>query len=147
MSSASNETYSFDDDTIASGEMAPQDAQLRVSGPPQPPPPPAAPPKPQISPTDKKIANVEIERASSTTPANATGTPASHSTAASSDVTPHKSDFLIYTGQLTMAVYQVEPGLAAVEQIAKDLGGYLSVRNDTSITIRVPRGSFDEAIR
>jgi hypothetical protein len=114
--------------------------------PPQPPPPPPAPPKPSVSQTDKKIANVELERASdvaSTTKVNRPPT----STAANEEVTPHKSDFLIYTAQITMAVYQVEPGLAAVEQIAKDLGGYLAVRNDSSITIRVPRGAFDEAIR
>jgi hypothetical protein len=144
--------YAFSDDSVIEaaskkGEVASaNDAPIR-RGPPPPPPPPPAPPKPATSPTDKKIANVDIERASDVqTPATKTGKPAT-STAADQDVTPHKSDFLIYTAQITMAVYQVEPGLAAVEQIARDLGGYLAVRNDSSITIRVPRGAFDEAIR
>jgi hypothetical protein len=136
---AKAEAYSFSDDAVAAGGFGPNDATIRKPmQPPAPPPPPQAPPKPATSSTDKKIANVDIERTS--------GTPTGTSTAANTDVTPHKSDFLIYTAQMTMAVYQVEPGLAAVEQIAKDLGGYLAIRNDTSITIRVPRGSFDEAI-
>ena len=32
---------------------------------------------------------------------------------------------LIYTAALSMAVYQVEPGLDAVEKVARDEGGYL----------------------
>ena len=59
----------------------------------------------------------------------------------------HQTAMLVYTAQLTMAVYQVEPGLAAVEKIARDLGGYLASRTDTEITIRVPRAKFDETIR
>ena len=144
---AEGEPAQFQDDALAAGGFVPNDATSRPAPAPQPPPPPPAPPKPATSSTDKKIANVDIERASDvTTPTSKTGKPAT-STAASEEVTPHKSDFLIYTAQITMAVYQVEPGLAAVEQIARDLGGYLSVRNDSSITIRVPRGAFDEAIR
>ncbi len=143
-SSAESEPYEFSDDPLAAGALVPQSATSRVAST----PPPPAPPKPATSPTDKKIANVELEHASdvaSTTKVKPA--PATTSTAADQDVTPHKSDFLIYTAQITMAVYQVEPGLAAVEQIARDLGGYLAVRNDSSITIRVPRGAFDEAIR
>jgi Domain of unknown function (DUF4349) len=63
------------------------------------------------------------------------------------DTTPHQAAMLIYTANLTMAVYQVEPSLNAIEKIAKDVGGYLAVRNDTVITIRVPRERFDEALK
>lgn len=59
----------------------------------------------------------------------------------------HQTAMLIYTAHLTMAVYQVEPGLAAVERIAHEVGGYLASRTDTEITIRVPRAQFDETIR
>ncbi len=55
--------------------------------------------------------------------------------------------YLIYTATLTMAVYQVEGSLGQVEQIGKDVGGYLAVRQDRSITIRVPRARFEEAIK
>jgi len=54
---------------------------------------------------------------------------------------------LIYTAHLTMAVYQTEPGLSAVERVAREVGGYLATRSDTEITIRVPRGVFDDAVR
>jgi hypothetical protein len=54
---------------------------------------------------------------------------------------------LIYTANLTMAVYQVEQGLAAVEKIAHDLGGYLATRTDRTITIRVPRAQFETALK
>ena len=51
---------------------------------------------------------------------------------------------LIYTANLTLAVYQVEKGVAAVEKIGHDSGGYLSLRDDHAVTIRVPRDRFDD---
>lgn len=63
------------------------------------------------------------------------------------DPQPHAAAMLIYTANLTMAVYQVEPGLNAIEKIAKDVGGYLAVRSDTAITIRVPRERFEDALK
>jgi hypothetical protein len=142
-SSAESEPYEFSDESVQAATTSTTDVRPAA---PQPPPPPPAPPKPETSPTDKKIANVELEHASDVSSTTKVNRPAT-STAADQDVTPHKSDFLIYTAQITMAVYQVDPGLSAVEQIARDLGGYLAVRTDSSITIRVPRASFDEAIR
>jgi len=59
---------------------------------------------------------------------------------------PHSAAMLIYTASVTMAVYQVEVALEGVEQAARDAGGYLSVRLDTSITVRVPRDHFDDTI-
>ena len=56
---------------------------------------------------------------------------------------PHETSMLIYTARVTMAVYQVEQGLAAVEKIARDSGGYLASRRDREIVIRVPRARFD----
>jgi hypothetical protein len=53
---------------------------------------------------------------------------------------------LVYTADLTLAVFEVEKGLAAVEKIAKDSGGYLSQRSDQQIAVRVPRPRFDEAM-
>ena len=60
---------------------------------------------------------------------------------------PVRRDRIIYTAHVTMAVYQVEPGLLAIERIAHELHGYMASRNDNVITVRVPRASFDEAIR
>jgi hypothetical protein len=57
------------------------------------------------------------------------------------------AQFLVYTARLTMSVYQVDQGLTTVEQAARDLGGFLASRGDREITIRVPRGRFDEALK
>jgi hypothetical protein len=54
---------------------------------------------------------------------------------------------LIYTAQLSMAVFQVDKALGEVETLARNLGGFLSHRTDTQITIRVPAGQFDEALK
>lgn len=59
---------------------------------------------------------------------------------------PHDTSMLIYTARITMAVYQVDQGLAAVEKVARDMGGYLSVKKDREITIRVPRARFDPTL-
>jgi hypothetical protein len=59
---------------------------------------------------------------------------------------PHSAAMLVYTASLAMAVYQVEPGLDGVERVARELGGYLSARQDASVTIRVPRDRFDDAV-
>lgn len=58
----------------------------------------------------------------------------------------HSAAMLVYTANLGMAVYQVEPGLDGVERIAREVGGYLSSRQDASVTIRVPRERFDDAV-
>jgi hypothetical protein len=54
---------------------------------------------------------------------------------------------LIYTAQLSMAVFQVDKSLSEVETLARNLGGFLSHRTDTQITIRVPAAQFDEALK
>jgi len=86
--------------------------------------------------------------------AAAPASPASPALLATNDVaasksvpdSPHSATMLIYTANITMAVYQVEAALQGVETAARDAGGYLSARQDTSITVRVPRDHFDDAI-
>lgn len=58
----------------------------------------------------------------------------------------HETAMLIYTARVTMAVYQVDQGLTAVEKLARDNGGYLALKRDKEITIRVPRNRFDPAL-
>lgn len=55
-------------------------------------------------------------------------------------------DLVIYTASLTMAVYQVDQGLGAVEKIAAENGGYLGQKHDRAITVRVPRGRFQATL-
>ncbi len=59
---------------------------------------------------------------------------------------PHETSMLIYTARVTMAVYQVEQGLLAVEKVAKENGGYLSLKHDREIVIRIPRNRFEPAL-
>jgi Domain of unknown function (DUF4349) len=55
-------------------------------------------------------------------------------------------DLVIYTARFTMAVYQVDQGLNAVEKIARDNGGYLGQKKDREITVRIPRGRFETTL-
>jgi Domain of unknown function (DUF4349) len=57
-----------------------------------------------------------------------------------------EASMLAYSADMTLAVFQVDKGLGAVEALAKDLGGYLAQRADTQVTVKVPRPRFDEAI-
>lgn len=45
-----------------------------------------------------------------------------------------------------MAVYQVDQGLAAVEKVARDMGGYLATKRDREIVIRIPRNRFEPTL-
>ena len=89
-----------------------------------PPPPPPPPPRPE-----KKGEPTKEQ------PKSADGTEA-----------PHETSMLIYTARVTMAVYQVDQGLVAVEKIAKDNGGYLALKHDREIVIRIPRNRFEPAL-
>jgi hypothetical protein len=53
---------------------------------------------------------------------------------------------LIFTAHFVMAVFEVDKSLDAVERTARDLGGFLSRRDDHSITVRVPAARFEEAV-
>ena len=101
---------------------------ITLIAPPPPPPSPAMGGKPGGQPWASVLAK--------TTP----GTPAGPASA------PHVAMMLIYTAHLTLAVFQVEAGLDSVEALARSVGGYLSNRTDTQVTIRVPRARFDEAL-
>jgi hypothetical protein len=77
-----------------------------------------------------------------------TGTPSlPPSAAAIAAPGPHDTTKIIRTADLTLAVVHVDRGLASVDAIARDVGGYLSLRTDQQVTIRVPRERFDEAMR
>jgi hypothetical protein len=55
---------------------------------------------------------------------------------------PHDNSLLVYTATVTLSVFQVETMLASVEKMGREAGGYLSMRTDQQITIRVPRAKF-----
>ncbi len=60
---------------------------------------------------------------------------------------PHDASMLLRSAQLTLAVFEVEKKMEAVQAVATELGGYLALRGDRELTVRVPRERFDEALR
>jgi hypothetical protein len=87
-------------------------------------PPPAPPPPPP---------------AGATTPvAVAKGDPAAE---VSRDPT-----LMVYSAQLTLAVYKVDESLASVEKIAREHGGFVAKRQDREIVVRVPRAKFQNVV-
>jgi len=66
---------------------------------------------------------------------------------AGGEVAQMRGPMLIYSAQISMAVFEVNAGLARVEALGRELGGFLAKRDDRSVTIRVPAQRFDEAVR
>ena len=62
-------------------------------------------------------------------------------------ITPQRdTSKIIYTAKFTMAVSKVDESLLAVERIARDQGGFLAVKHDREIVVRVPREKFEIAM-
>ena len=99
--------------------MAAEEADGRLAMAPQAPPPPPGAPMPKGS-------------ASSATATDASNT---------------RAPMLVYTAQVTMAVFEVNASLARVETIGRELGGFLAKRDDRSVTIRVPAAAFEDAVK
>ena len=53
---------------------------------------------------------------------------------------------LIYTAQLTMAIFEVVPAQAKIEELSQSLGGFLAQKTNNAITVRIPVPRFHEAI-
>ncbi len=120
-------------------EEADTPADLRIAdrsgataAPPPPPPPPGPPQLAQNAAGQPKGGEGQKDGAKDT--------------AKASSQAPHDAQMIIYTGHLTIAVYQVESALNAVEKVARDHGGYLQKRADKEITVRVPREKFESAL-
>jgi hypothetical protein len=64
----------------------------------------------------------------------------------SAEVAPSRAPVTVYTAQLTMAVFDVAPGLKAIEVLARELGGFMGKRTNDAITVRVPVARFQEAL-
>ncbi|MGH7296644.1 MAG: DUF4349 domain-containing protein [Polyangiaceae bacterium] len=95
-----------------------------------------------------RVVLADVAPAPTTSPAAATPGPAAAPPAASpyAHDAAHDASMLAYSADLTLAVFQVDRSLGSVESLARDLGGYLAQRGDTSVTVRVPRPRFDEAL-
>jgi Domain of unknown function (DUF4349) len=103
----------------------------------------AAPPPPPPAPVDASSAlPASAPAAPGTSGAKTLSTPEEKPMSGA----PHSAAMLIYTANLSMAVYQVNQGMDAVEQIGREMGGYLSTRSDNAVTIRVQRDRFRDAL-
>jgi len=56
------------------------------------------------------------------------------------------SQLLIYTANVRVRVQEVPKAIDAVEKLAKERGGYLVLREDNQITVRVPSAKFDATL-
>lgn len=125
------------EDTLAAGGFGPNDATIRV----------------RPGPVRMRLAGSEMAFQSDFVDgpigggagATSVAPPAISAPAPASDA--HDTSLLLRSAQLALAVFEVEKNVDAVEKIATEAGGYLALRGDRQITVRVPKTRFDETIR
>jgi len=137
-SSAAETSDCEGEDVLAAGGFGPNDATIRV----RPGPVRMRLAGPEIAFQDSPIGGVTSGAGSSTTPA---APPPVSAPPPASDA--HGTSLLLRSAQLALAVFEVEKNVDAVETIAKEAGGYLALRGDRQITVRVPKTRFDDTIR
>lgn len=87
-----------------------------------------------------------------TADATIAGLPAQTTVLASTEDAPPLDDrgpsmpLLIYTGAMTLAIYDVEATQASAVALAESMGGYSSQRTANSVTLRVPAERFRETL-
>lgn len=74
------------------------------------------------------------------------GQPAQAQPQTATDVPAEGGPLLIYTAELYLSVFEVQQTQRAVVQIAQELHGFLSFQDDQKVIIRVPAGSFRDAL-
>jgi hypothetical protein len=57
-----------------------------------------------------------------------------------------RGPMLIYTANLTMAIFEVGPALKSIEALARELGGYMASQSMQAITVRIPVERFHDAM-
>ncbi len=131
-------------DAALESAAAPDVAEESAAPQPEPPPPPA----PAMS-----LGGSGVERPASTVPAKkAPPDPQAREQAAptqapdSPAVPIARRQLLIYTADITMAVFEVEKSLDAVEELVEQQDGYVVQRGDGSIVVRIPAGRFDATV-
>lgn len=73
--------------------------------------------------------------------------PAPTSTSPAPATEKARGPMLIYTATMNLAVFQVAEASKEVETMARDAGGFLARRDDTSIVIRVPAARFEDILK
>lgn len=105
-------------------------------------PEPAAP----VAPSPPSRVENKLGMPGTTAPSKASPSPEQQIASGDAAARDGKAPLLIYTAVLTMGVFGVEQALDSVESLAREAGGYLLERNDTSITVRIPATRFRTAL-
>lgn len=126
------------EDPLTAGGFGPNDATIRV----RPGPVRMRLAGPEVSFQSDPIAGGSFGGGASTAPV---APPPVSTPAPAPDA--HDTSLLLRSAQLALAVFEVEKNVDAVEKIAVDAGGYLALRGDRQITVRVPKTRFDDTIR
>lgn len=94
------------------------------------------------------LADVSDMRLAQSMPAPTSTSPSQPSPPQSgSEAVQQRGPMLIYTATMNMAVFQVVEASKQVEQMARDAGGFLARRDDTSMVIRVPAEKFEDLLK
>ncbi|AKT37952.1 DUF4349 domain-containing protein [Chondromyces crocatus] len=114
---------------------------------------------PNVSPQVKKEAPPPPSTSpSGTSPSSTPGAPDTSPTTASPTVTPTpgqqapgevaqpRRPMLVYVAGLWVLVENPTEAFTAIEAMTREFGGFLSVRTDASITVRIPVARYEEAL-
>lgn len=133
----------------AQATAMPMDEDVSADATDAPPPPPAPMPVMQADRAVARDSRAGPERPPVAIPTKpAVGSPGVQAAPGTSP-TPKPAaaaQLLVYTADLHLRVEDVTKAIDAVERIAKRSGGYLVVRQDNRITVRVPSGKLDPAL-
>lgn len=143
--------------TVSDGEMMEADEAPAPPAPPAPAPAPVArhvnagtsggAPPPAQAPMPAAKAAPARERPEEAARDTRGDKPAESSPVASGGQKPAvASQMLVYTADIRLRVQEVPKAIDAVEKLAKEMGGYLVVRQDNRITVRVPSAKFDASL-
>jgi Domain of unknown function (DUF4349) len=134
-------------------EMAAPQSPAGDAPPPPPAPPPAGAPAPELAMKGERFGGREESPGpvpAKKAPPQQPGLkpkPGEPQTPPGEQPVQKQQSIIIYSAQLDMAVFEVDASIKKIEELAKNLGGFLAKREDRSITIRVPADRFDDAVR
>lgn len=57
-----------------------------------------------------------------------------------------QSPIIIYTGSIELLVFELAAGVRRVEELTREVGGFVSHRTERSITVRIPAARFTDAV-
>jgi hypothetical protein len=121
------------DEKLSAMKEAPSGAVAQAAPPPAP---PGAPPR---------APDAQKPDAPATPPGTGPDAPPGSGAGAGGEKTI-AGPLLIYSANIQVAVFETKKAMDAAEKIARESGGYLVRRDDTTIVFRVPAGKFEKTL-